>query len=104
VLLDAAVLADRSLRADLAEARQIVAEQLHGERMKDPWAYCDLGTISLLLGEDDAGSTVNQLARLRPPLFVYESWLTTLDPLADVAAGHRPGLRQATGLIRWAVR
>ena len=88
------------LERDLMEAERILAEQVASARQKDPWGYCDLGTVRLLLGTTDALQTFRQLERLRPPGFVYESVLSTLEPLAQVASYLRPDLAQAVALLR----
>jgi hypothetical protein len=45
-------------------------------------------------------STFHELDRLRPPAFVYESALATLEPLAEVASVLRPELPKAVELVR----
>jgi tetratricopeptide (TPR) repeat protein len=97
VLLDPGVLqkdggADPEISGELGEAEKILRGQIESVRQKDPWAYCDLGTVQLLLGEHDALRTFKNLDRLRPPAFVYESTLSTLQPLRDVAADRRTDL------------
>jgi hypothetical protein len=110
VLLDPAVLnggadgAPVNVSSELHQAEEILTEQLETVRQRDPWAYCDLGTIKLLLGAADAMSTLHDLDRLRPPAFVYESWLTTLEPLAEVASTVRPVLLQAVEHVRRSAR
>ena len=84
----------------LETAEEILTEQIESARQKDPWAYCDLGTIRLLLGKPDALLTFKELDRLRPPLFVYDSTLATLQPLSEVAADVRPDLRRAVAQLR----
>lgn len=105
VLLDPGVLekdggAVPGISDELGEAEKILAGQIESVRQKDPWAYCDLGTIRLLLGEQDALRTFKNLDRLRPPAFVYDSTLSTLQPLRDVAADRRPDLVQAVDQLR----
>jgi hypothetical protein len=105
VLLDPAILEGHGSEAldaaeELREAEEILVEQLGSARQRDPWSYCDLGTVQLLRGAPEALSTVHELDRLRPPAFVYESALATLEPLADVAGALRPELWRAVELLR----
>lgn len=105
VLLDPRVLepghADSAKVADsLDAAEKIVTEETRSARRKDPWAYCDLGTVQLLRGEPEALATFQQLVRMRPQGYVYESTLTTLEPLAEVASDQRPEFRSAVELLR----
>ena len=105
VLLDPSLLqkegiADSEFSDDLGEAENILTGQIESVRQKDPWAYCDLGTIRLLRGEQDALRTFRNLDRLRPPRFVYQSTLDTLQPLQKVAADQRPDLAQAVDQLR----
>jgi hypothetical protein len=88
------------ISGELGEAETILTGQIQSVRQKDPWAYCDLGTIRLLRGEQDALRTFKNLDRLRPPAFVYKSTLNTLEPLRDVAADQRPDLVQAVDQLR----
>jgi hypothetical protein len=88
------------ISGELGEAERILTGQIQSVRQKDPWAYCDLGTIRLLRGEQDALRTFKNLDRLRPPAFVYKSTLNTLEPLRDVAADMRPDLVQAVDQLR----
>ncbi|HLK79219.1 MAG TPA: hypothetical protein VKU77_36935 [Streptosporangiaceae bacterium] len=101
VLLDPDVLEGTApeLTGELETAEEILTRQIESARQKDPWAYCDLGTIRLLLGEPDALLTFKELDRLRPPVFVYDSTLATLQPLSDAAADVRPDLRSAVGQL-----
>jgi tetratricopeptide (TPR) repeat protein len=104
VLLNPSVLAEDGgavpeMSDELGEAEDILTRQIESVRQKDPWAYCDLGTIRLLRGEPDALFTYRDLDRLRPPAFVYESTLATLDPLRKVAADLRPDLVQAVAQL-----
>ena len=106
VLLDPGVLEKdgggvSGISRELGEAETILTGQIASVRQKDPWAYCDLGTIRLLRGEQDALRTYKNLDRLRPPAFVYENTLSsTLEPLRDVAADRRPDLAQAVDQLR----
>ncbi|MGH8625649.1 MAG: tetratricopeptide repeat-containing protein [Gammaproteobacteria bacterium] len=107
VLLDPHVLqGDRGAAIDdeLQKAEEILTEQLKSARRKDPWGYSDLGTIRLLRGAADALSAYNDLDRLRPPAFVYESALATLEPLSEAASDLRPGLIQAVAQLRRSAR
>jgi len=95
VLLDPSVLREGGgdlpdIAADLEEAEDVLDEQIESMgRRKDPWAYCDLGTVRLLRGKPDALAAFRKLEPLRPPLFVYKSILTTLKPLCEVASDLR---------------
>jgi tetratricopeptide (TPR) repeat protein len=102
VLLNPDVLegTDPEILGELETAEEILTEQIESARQKDPWAYCDLGTIRLLLGKPDALLTFRELDRLRPPLFVYDSTLATLQPLSAVAGDVRPDLRQAVAQLQ----
>jgi hypothetical protein len=105
VLLDPGVLekdegGGPKISRELEEAETILTGQIQSVRQKDPWAYCDLGTIRLLRGEQDALRTFRNVDRLRPPAFVYESTLNTLEPLRDVAGDWRPDLVQAVDQLR----
>jgi hypothetical protein len=109
VLLDAHVLgkdgqAIPDIAEDLRMAEEILIEQIGSGRQKDPWAYCDLATVRLLRGKQDALATFRELDRLRPPSFVYESALTTLQPLCKVASDLRPDLVQAVTQLRRSAR
>jgi tetratricopeptide (TPR) repeat protein len=104
VLLNPGVLENEStgpeIFDELREAEGILAKQIESVRQKDPWAYCDLGTIRLLLGEPDAMRTFRELDRLRPPPFVYDSTLATLEPLGEVTADVRSELEKAAAELR----
>ncbi len=105
VLLNAQVLkkdggAVPEMADDLRRAEEIVIQETRTVRQKDPWAYCDLGIIQLLRGEPDALSAFQKLDQLRPPAFVYESTLTTLQPLCEVASELRPDLVQAVAQLQ----
>lgn len=100
VLLDAAALIGTSadgvdVRMELFKAEDLLVEQLASVRQRDPWGYCDVAVVRLLLGEPDALQTLREIERLRPPTFVYESTLATLRPLSNVAASLRPDLNVA---------
>jgi len=108
VLLNSHVLQDggsvqTEFSKELREAAEILAEEIRSSRQKDPWAYCDLATIQLLRGEPDAFSILRELDRLRPPYFVYESTLSTMEPLCEAAAELRPDLIQAVAQLRRSV-
>jgi hypothetical protein len=92
------------VRAELDKAHEILVEQLRSAREKDPWGYCDLALIRLLLGAPDALSTYYELERLRPPKFVYESALATLEPLSEVASDLRTDLPSAVAHLQRAAR
>ena len=102
VLLDTRVLQnDAKFTEDLRIAEKVLYEQIgSGGRQKDPWAYSDLGTVRLLRGKPDALAAYRELDQLRPPRFVYDSALTTLQPLCDVASDLRPDLVQAVAQLR----
>lgn len=99
VMIDPDVLTGSTMRRDLQEAEEIVAEQLASTRQKDPWCWSDLATIRLLRGAD-AWTPINELDRLRPQRFVYESAITTLESLAEVASDVRPDLAAAVVRMR----
>lgn len=104
VLLDPGVLekdegARSGFSGELREAEEILSRQIGSVRQKDPWAYCDLGTMRLLRGDPDALFTYRRLEKLHPAAFVYESTLATLEPLCKVAADLRPDLVQAVALV-----
>jgi hypothetical protein len=108
VLRDPQVLradADLNLDGELQKAEELVTEQVHSIRQRDPWAYCDLGTIQLLRGKADALDALHALDRLRPRPqgFVYESTLDTLQELSNVAGSIRPALADAVNLLRRSV-
>lgn len=92
--------ADPEIFGELREAEEILTRQIESARQQDPWAYCDLGTIRLLLGKPDALLTFKALDRLRPPAFVYDSTLAIVQPLSEVAAGVRPDLSRAAAQLR----
>jgi hypothetical protein len=106
VLLDPSVLEPGSAdSAEVAEgleaAEKIVTEEISSTRRKDPWAYCDLGTIQLLRGEaEEALSVFYRLVKMRPQDYVYESALETLEPLRDAASEIRPELVSAVELLQ----
>lgn len=109
VLLDPHVLqqdgdAAAGLAEELRKAEEILLEQIGLARQKDPWAHADLGTVQLLLDSPDALSTLRALDRLRPQAFVYDSALTTLDSLSEVASDLRPNLAQAVAQLRRSAR
>ena len=89
---------------ELRDAEEIVTKEIETARQRDPWAYCDLGTIRLLRGKPDALSVFHDLERLRPEPYVYESVLSTLQPLSDVASDIRPDLVKAVAQLRRYVR
>jgi len=78
--------------AELRAAREAVQSQVDGSRQKDPWAYCDLCTLQALSNDEAAWTTLAQLRSLRPPVFVMQSWSTTLSPLASAVGASNPGL------------
>jgi hypothetical protein len=94
------------VRAGLRDAEREVQESISSSRRRDPWAYCDLGTIQLLLGTAgaDGASVVHKLERLRPQRFVYESWMATLALLVSVASDIRPELATALEQVQLAAR
>jgi hypothetical protein len=85
-------------------AADVLVEQLGSAREKDPWVYCDLGMIRLLLGRSDALLTYHELERLRPPAFVFKSALETLRPLSEAASELRPDLPLAVAQLERAER
>jgi hypothetical protein len=108
VLLDPYVLDGGNAGTDFPEqlrkADSILTEMVRSVRQKDPWAYCDLGTVRLLRNSPRALLVFEDLERLSPPTFVYHSTLATLLPLAEVAADLRPQLTQAVAHLRRSVR
>jgi hypothetical protein len=76
------------LLVELQQAERVVTDQISGPRQRDPWAFCDLCTLKLLLGDDEAITALHALKRLRPPSFVYSSLLSTLEPIASAVDGH----------------
>ena len=88
----------------LRKADNMLTETVQSTRQKDPWAYCDLGTVRLLRNSPDALLVFQDLDRLRPPVFVYYSTLATLLPLAEVAADLRPELTQAIAHLQRSAR
>jgi hypothetical protein len=108
VLLDPGVLEGVSkdsvdVPLELSVAEEILEAYIEASRQRDPWAYCDMGTIKVLRGEDWL-PVVRALERLRPPHFVYESWLSTLAPLSEVASAIRPALPELIELVERAAR
>jgi hypothetical protein len=102
VLLEPSVLhagetarAEVDVNHELGKAEEILTGQIESGRQRDPWAYCDLATVRLLRGTPDALATVQKLLDLRPPRFVYEITLDTLEPLAQATADIRPDLAAA---------
>ena len=93
-----------TLWSELWKAHEILVEQVGSVRVRDPWGYCDLGLLRLLLGTPDAVPTYDELERLRPPKFVYESALATLEPLSEVASDLRPDLPIAVAQLQRAAR
>jgi len=91
---------DIDVSAELALAEGLVADQIDGQRKRDPWVYCDLLTIQLLSGAQEAASTMDALVGLRPPDFVYKSLLDTLEPLAAVASSVRPQIASTVLRLR----
>lgn len=89
---------------ELQKAEEILIEQIGSARQKDPWAHADLGTVQLLLDSPNALSALHALDRLRPQAFVYDSALTTLEPLCEVASDLRPNLAQAVAQLRRSAR
>jgi Tetratricopeptide Repeats-Sensor len=109
VLLDAHVLekdgdAVPEFTDELRSAEEVLTQEIGSTRQKDPWAYCDLGTVQLLLGKPDALSTFHLLGRLRPPAFVYDSTLASLQLLSEVASDLRPDMAQAIAQVRRSAR
>lgn len=103
-VLDEGGRANSDFPEQLRNADNILTEMVRSARQKDPWAYCDLGTVRLLRSSPNALLIFQDLDRLRPPAFVYYSTLATLLPLAEVAADLRPELTQAIAHLRRAVR
>lgn len=100
VLLDTRVLQqDAEFAHELQTAEKVLTEQTETVRQKDPWAWSDLGTVRLLRGKPDAMAAFRELDQLGPPKFVYDSTLTTLKPLCEVASGLRPDLMQAVAQL-----
>lgn len=109
VLLDPNVLGKDSgaileIAEDLRMAEEVLTEQIGSGRKKDAWAYCDLGVVRLLRGKPDALAAFRDLDRLRPPPFVYESAITTLEPLCEAASNLRPALVQAVTQLQRSAR
>jgi hypothetical protein len=109
VLLNPRILEDESrviidFFEELRKADSLLAEMVRSARQKDPWAYCDLGTVRLLRGTPDALVIFQDLDRLRPPTFVYDSTLATLLPLVEVAETLRPELTQAVAHLRRSIQ
>jgi hypothetical protein len=106
VLLDLSVLQnDVKFAEDLRIAEEVLDEQIGSKgRQKDPWAYADLVTVRLLRGKPDALAAYRELDQLHPPRFVYDSMLSTLQPLCDVASDLRPDLVQAVAQLRRSAR
>jgi hypothetical protein len=104
VLLDPQRLAGAELARGLADAQQIVADQLSGARAKEPWAFADLVTIKLLRGDGSWATSLTRLDELKPPVEVYESMLTTLRPLAESASVVRPDLTAAVDRVQRSAR
>jgi hypothetical protein len=88
-----------SVPAELLKSEEILSEQLASVRQRDPWGYCDLGTVRLMLGSPEALPTLREVDRLRAPKFVYQSVLGTLRPLAAVASDLRPDLMRAVSQL-----
>lgn len=102
VLLDPHVL--NEVTDELLMTEVILDEEIGSARQKDPWAYCDLGTIQLLLGNPDALLTFQKLDRMLPPAFVYGSTLSTLEPLCQVVGDLRPDCRRAIAQLQRSAR
>ena len=105
VLLDPSLLTStseegRRLIQELEVAERLVRDQLDRVRVKDPWAYCDLLTLELLLERPTVRETLTALALSRPPRFVYESALNTLEPLAEAVRPHRPTFDDVLAQLR----
>lgn len=88
---------------ELHVAEDILNYRMRGSGQRDPCLYCDVGTINLLRGTDWL-PTVQQLEKLRPPQFVYSSWLSTLTTINAVASSVRPELQDAIRLLERAAR
>jgi hypothetical protein len=102
-VLENAPVDDVDVLAELGVAEVILDDHIAGPRRQDPWAFCDVGTIRLLRGTDYQ-PVVRALERLQPPRFVYESWLSTLRPLSEVASTIRPGLLDVVRQVERAAR
>ena len=61
---------------------------------------CDLLTLELLLERPTVRETLTALALSRPPRFVYESALNTLEPLAEAVRPHRPTFDDVLAQLR----
>lgn len=97
--------AEKVLDEQIGIVEKMLEEQIgDGSRQKDPWAYADLGTVRLLRGKPDALAAYRELEQLRPPKFVYDSTLTTLQPICEVASDLRPDLLQAVAQLRRSAR
>jgi hypothetical protein len=92
---------DAEFDEDLRTAEEVIDKQINDEgRGKDPWAHSDLGTVRLLRGTPDALAAYRGLDQLHPQKFVYDSALSTLHPLCDLASDMRPDLVQAVALLQ----
>jgi hypothetical protein len=106
VLLDPDILEQNTapfseIVVELRAAEDVIRAGIGTARQADPWAYCDLGTVQLLLGDARASlGAFHDLDRLHPPQLVYESALDTLTRLSEVAGQQRPSLTQAIEQVR----
>jgi hypothetical protein len=102
-VLEDAPVDDVDVLTELGVAEVILDSHTAGPRQRDPWAFCDAGTIKLLRGSDFR-PVLRALERLQPPRFVYESWLSTLRPLSEVASTVRPDLPDVVRQVERAAR
>jgi hypothetical protein len=87
---------DQSLPEMIRDALGVVDNQIREVRSGDPWAYADQALLEVLdTASADAAAAYGPLHRMSPPDYLYASALDTLEPLAEVAGGARPGLRSA---------
>ena len=73
-----------SLPQKLAEAEQVIQQQLKVTRRGDIWAMADLALVKLLLDRADPRSAYADFNSESPPGYAYESVLSVLRPLVEL--------------------
>lgn len=91
------------IEEELTNAKTAITEQLQTKRRGDIWAMADLALVDLLLENDNPESAYANFNAQSPPAFAYESALSTLIPLTDLATHKAARLKKAIALLeaRW---
>lgn len=79
------------MHGDLVQAEEALRRQIATARREDPWAWCDLGLLRVLKGQEaEAKQAWDQMDALNPILTVYSSGLAVLNDLTKVLPASEP--------------